>query len=508
MIQSWLGVLIRKFSSGRQLHATCGTERQLRAPLYFEELEDRAVATNLNMVPTALLVPGTGSVVVAPLTIEPVSLPGATIVYQDANGTILSGAALERLLEALQGIGTPPSVLQVNGAGASFLMLLRNANGDADGVGPNSSSPFTSSPGSNRQSPQSLSGGAPLSAQLIEIEHTTAPPLSHQSPLGGVSLAPGAGLTQHTPAPPIPQQDASRPGKDIGPPDTDPRLSASTDPGRAPQARPTALPEGPGLRGAPSGPTTTSQFPADGNRTVVQPPGPSRGTDVSIASSRQERADQPASETSGTLPASPQRGTAEIPAARTNVKRSPAGPPDGSLLQRFVTKGDQAAFTALVQRHERFVLQICQCVLGDTHAARDAFQATFLILARKAARLDGRSPVTGWLYKVAYHVALRSRARAARQRRTERGAAKRRLSEGASDLFVDLERQELRQALREELERLPEKYRLPLILCYFDGHTHAEAARMIGLPRGSIAKRIGEGLERLRERLLNRGFML
>jgi RNA polymerase sigma factor (sigma-70 family) len=177
-------------------------------------------------------------------------------------------------------------------------------------------------------------------------------------------------------------------------------------------------------------------------------------------------------------------------------------------LQRFVARGDQAAFTALVQRHERFVLRICQGVLGDSHAARDAFQTTFVVLARKAARLDGRSPLTGWLYRVAYHVALRLRSRAARQRRTERYAAKRRLSEGASDLFVDLEKHELRQALREELERLPEKYRLPLILCYFEGHTHAEAARMIGLPRGSIAKRIGEGLERLRERLLTRGFML
>ena len=481
MMRSWLGVLIQKFSSGRQLHATCGAERQLRAPLYFEELEDRAVATVLDMAPAALVPPPTGSVVVAQLDVEPVSAGTVTIIFREGNGTILSGPALERLLEDLQGIGTPRSVLQVNGPYHSFpLVPIGPADGAADENDPNSTPPI------------SLPGSA----------------LAAQQAHGSVSLSPDAVLLQHTTPPPIPQDDVARPDQNIAPSATDPKPTASTSSGYAPQARPTALPEVPGLRGATSGPTATSRFPADGNRIVVQPAGASRGTDVSIAPSRQERADRTASETSEVLPTSPQNRTAETPAARTNVKRSPAGPPDGPLLQRFVTKGDQAAFTALVQRHERFVLQICQCVLGDSHAARDAFQATFLILARKAARLDGRRPLTGWLYKVAYHVALRSRSRAARQRRTERGAAKRRLSEGGSDLFVDLERQELRQALREELERLPEKYRLPLILCYFNGHTHAEAARMIGLPRGSIAKRIGEGLERLRERLLNRGFML
>jgi RNA polymerase sigma factor (sigma-70 family) len=184
----------------------------------------------------------------------------------------------------------------------------------------------------------------------------------------------------------------------------------------------------------------------------------------------------------------------------------PADLPDGALLQRFVTDREQAAFTALVQRHERFVLAICQRVLGDSHAAQDAFQATFLVLARKASMLDTQRSLAGWLCKVAYNLALRLRAVAARQRRHERDAASGKSFQGTSESSA-IEMQELRQALCEELQFLPEKYRAPLILCYFDGRTHDEVARTIGLPRGSIAKRIGEGLERLRERLNERGFM-
>ncbi|MDB5313307.1 MAG: polymerase sigma factor, sigma-70 family [Gemmataceae bacterium] len=181
--------------------------------------------------------------------------------------------------------------------------------------------------------------------------------------------------------------------------------------------------------------------------------------------------------------------------------------PDGSLLRRFVAGREQAAFTALVQRHERFVRGVCVQVLGDAHRAQDASQATFLVLARRAGMLDGRGTLAGWLYKVAYHLALRYRAAEDRQRRREQDAVER-SPRGASTFSDVLDQEELRRALSEELQRLPEKYRLPLVLCYFDGRTHAEAARAIGLPRGSIAKRIGEGLERLRERLLDRGFML
>jgi RNA polymerase sigma factor (sigma-70 family) len=154
------------------------------------------------------------------------------------------------------------------------------------------------------------------------------------------------------------------------------------------------------------------------------------------------------------------------------------------------------------------VLGVARQVLGDWTAAQDAFQSTFLVLARKAALLDRDSPLGGWLYKVAYHIALRSRAVTARQRQTERDAADEATTAAAESPADDLGQQELRQVIREELDRLPEKYREPLMMCYIDGRTHADAAREIGLPRGSMAKRIGEGLERLRERLLDRGFMV
>jgi RNA polymerase sigma factor (sigma-70 family) len=183
--------------------------------------------------------------------------------------------------------------------------------------------------------------------------------------------------------------------------------------------------------------------------------------------------------------------------------------PDGSLLRRYAVHREEPAFAALVQRHERLVLGVCQRVLGDSHAALDAFQATFLVLARKASTLDQNGSVAGWLYKVAYHLALRLRAIAARQRRREKQAAHDRpAATGAvtDTNAVDIENEEVRAALSEELQRLPDKYRVPLVLCYLDGRTHEEAAQAIGMPRGSMAKRIGEGLERLRERLSDRGF--
>src|SRR5262249_17859924 len=108
--------------------------------------------------------------------------------------------------------------------------------------------------------------------------------------------------------------------------------------------------------------------------------------------------------------------------ARTQNGHLPADLPDGSLLQRFVVNGEQPAFTALVQRYERLVLGICQLVLADSHAAQDAFQATFVVLARKAGMLDKRRSLAGWLSKVAYRLALRWRAVTARRRRCEKQA--------------------------------------------------------------------------------------
>jgi len=191
----------------------------------------------------------------------------------------------------------------------------------------------------------------------------------------------------------------------------------------------------------------------------------------------------------------------------TGSRPDVGGLPDGALLRRFAGDRDQAAFTELVRRHGRPVLAVCTRVLGDPDLAWDASQATFLALSRRAAGLDARDSLAGWLYKVAYRMALRYRVAAARQRRVERAAAQRDPRD-ADRVFVGIEEEEVFRVLREELQRLPEKYRVPLALCYLEGRTHAEVARAVGLPRGSVAKRIGEGLGRLREGLAGRGFLL
>src|SRR5262245_3413682 len=124
---------------------------------------------------------------------------------------------------------------------------------------------------------------------------------------------------------------------------------------------------------------------------------------------------------------------------------------DGQLLERFRAAGEAPAFEALVRRHGPMVLGVCRRVLRDGHAAEDAFQATFLVLLRRAGALDRRRPLAGWLYTVAYHVALRARADAARRRRTEGAAAAPTHAEPQAELLW----RELRPVLDEELGRLP-----------------------------------------------------
>lgn len=175
-------------------------------------------------------------------------------------------------------------------------------------------------------------------------------------------------------------------------------------------------------------------------------------------------------------------------------------PSDGALLRRFAVAREEGAFAELVRRHGRAVLAVCTRVVGDPDQARDASQSAFLALARRAGALDAGGSLAGWLHTVARRFAVRLRAAAARRQRLERAAARQPSPPPDAPAGDD----ELR-AVREELARLPDKYRVPLTLCYLDGRTHAEVARAVGLPRGSVAKRIGEGLDRLRERLAARG---
>jgi RNA polymerase sigma factor (sigma-70 family) len=177
---------------------------------------------------------------------------------------------------------------------------------------------------------------------------------------------------------------------------------------------------------------------------------------------------------------------------------------DSELLDRFTTRHDEEAFELLVQRHGPLVLRVCRRVLQDVHDAEDAFQATFLVLARKAASIRNRASVGGWLYEIAYHLAVQARAGAARRRHHERRAGS--MIKGES--HTRAVGRDVEAVLDEELGRLPEKYRTPLVLCYLEGKTNEQAARELGWPSGSISSRLARARELLRDRLVGRGVAL
>jgi RNA polymerase sigma factor (sigma-70 family) len=179
-------------------------------------------------------------------------------------------------------------------------------------------------------------------------------------------------------------------------------------------------------------------------------------------------------------------------------------PPDPELLHRFTTRRDEAAFATLVQRHGPLVWGVCRRVLAQTQDAEDAFQATFLVLARKAGAVHWRRDVANWLYAVALRVALKARSEAARRRWQERQIAAMAPPEQQADAGAD----EVRPVLDEELRRLPCKYRAPLVLHYFEGQTYAEAARVLGVPAGTVSARLARARAMLRRRLTRRGLSL
>jgi RNA polymerase sigma factor (sigma-70 family) len=173
---------------------------------------------------------------------------------------------------------------------------------------------------------------------------------------------------------------------------------------------------------------------------------------------------------------------------------------DGQLVGRFAAVRDEAAFEALLERHGPMVLNLCRSLLRDEHDAEDAFQATFLVLACKAGSIRKSRSVASWLYGVARRIALRARARAARRRQETLDRID---PAGPQTDSADL--RELRWLLVEELQRLPEKYRAPLVLCYLEGKTNQAAARELGWPSGSMSTRLARGRELLRERLAAKG---
>ncbi len=175
--------------------------------------------------------------------------------------------------------------------------------------------------------------------------------------------------------------------------------------------------------------------------------------------------------------------------------------PDHELLERFAGHRDEAAFAALLRRHGPMVLGVCRSVLHDLHDAEDAFQAAFLLLSQKAASIHRREAVSGWLYRVAYHAAVRAKANAARRRILE----KRAVIMPSADPVLDLSLREVRAVLFEELERLPEEYRRPLVLCGLEEKTLEEAARLLGWTKWAVKGRLQRGRELLRARLQRRG---
>jgi RNA polymerase sigma factor (sigma-70 family) len=179
---------------------------------------------------------------------------------------------------------------------------------------------------------------------------------------------------------------------------------------------------------------------------------------------------------------------------------------DQQLLRRFASRREEAAFAALVQRHGPMVLGALRRVLQDPHDADDAFQATFLVLARKAGSLARPEKLANWLYGVACRTAARAKAQAARRRAHERQFTDMPAVEARPNGAEPLH--ELRLVLDEELRRLPDKYRAPLVLCYLEGKTYAEAARALGWAEGTVSGRLARARGVLRGRLTRRGLAL
>jgi RNA polymerase sigma factor (sigma-70 family) len=184
-----------------------------------------------------------------------------------------------------------------------------------------------------------------------------------------------------------------------------------------------------------------------------------------------------------------------------------AGLSDQELLERFMDADREVAelaFAAIVDRHGPMVLRVCGRALCNSHDAQDAFQATFFVLALKAHSVRRRMSVASWLHGVAYRVCLRARTADARRRRRERTAATR-----SRTLAADGEKTgdsaEMGDLIHQELDRLPERFRAPIVLCDLEGIAYEEAARMLGCPVGTVKSRLARGRERLRLLLVRRG---
>jgi RNA polymerase sigma factor (sigma-70 family) len=189
---------------------------------------------------------------------------------------------------------------------------------------------------------------------------------------------------------------------------------------------------------------------------------------------------------------------------RTALLGDDGGPTDGQLLDVFLDHADEAAFETLVRRHGPMIWGVCLRVLGNAHDAEDAFQATFLVLVRKAATVWPRAQVGNWLYGVAYRTALKAKGAASKRRAREKQVADMPAT-AVSDTHAW---SDLRLLLDRELNRLADRYRVPIVLCDLEGKSQREAARQLGWPEGTLMTRLARARRLLAQRLARHGLAL
>ena len=175
---------------------------------------------------------------------------------------------------------------------------------------------------------------------------------------------------------------------------------------------------------------------------------------------------------------------------------------DRELLRRFVVEHDEGAFQTILHRHGPVVFNVCRIMLANQADAEDAFQATFLVFARKAVGIRKATSLGSWLYGVAYRIALKSQAEFAKRKKHECLVPTREFVESADDLTW----RDVKAVIHRELNGLPERYRAILVLCYLEGKTQDEVAHQLKLPKGTLKGRLERGRELLRARLVRRGF--
>lgn len=178
-----------------------------------------------------------------------------------------------------------------------------------------------------------------------------------------------------------------------------------------------------------------------------------------------------------------------------------AGIGDAELLRRFVSNGDEASFELLMWRHARLVWSVCKRILQNHQDAEDAFQVTFLALARQAGRIEKVACLAGWLYKVSYRAALAARAHRTKRRELPLQMVETMAASADGNGLSEHDR----RALDQEISRLPERFQIPVVLCYLEGKSVSETALLLGWPRGTVASRLARARQYLRTRLARRG---